>query len=226
MPQKHMPLELFSSILAALPMRGLNINLQGEGEPFLHPQFTEILALTVQHGQRPYTITNGTRLPVQLVQQYFPSIGISIDTLDPVLAEKIGRLNLPKVWRNLHALLDAGYPAAQITIHTVNFGQEINSLQAYLRSLGITRHIIQPLQGKEDYRYRYANNPVWNITPKDTYSCRFVDEQRMLFFNIDGVMMPCCFIKNAAHFTSREQILASLQQGVIPECCRGCRELY
>jgi hypothetical protein len=36
------------------------------------------------------------------------------------------------------------------------------------------------------------------------YRCRYLDENSMLLFNIDGVDMPCCFIKNVDQYESRE----------------------
>ena len=225
MPQQHMPIERFSRIIGSLKERGLTINLQGEGEPFLHPQFEEILRITSDLGHRPYTITNGTVLPPELVMKYFPTIGISIDTVDEELADKIGRLNLAKVLRNLQALLDAGYPPENLTVHTVFFGQKLERLKAYLLKQGIAKNIVQPLQVKEDYRYRYAN-ALPESNSENRFRCRFIDNKQMSFFNINGTSMPCCFIKRPELYTSRERIADTLRQQVVPECCKGCRELY
>lgn len=224
MTQQHMPLERFERVLNALPESGLTINLQGEGEPFLHPQFDEILRITAERGFRPYAITNGTRLPPELIKRYFPALGISIDTLDAALAERIGRVNLPKVLRNLERLLAEGYPPERIVVHTVQFGQKPSGIRRYLAGLGIRRHIVQPLQVKDDYSYRYAAVAPPH-TPVSDYRCRYIDEPRMLFFNIDGTAMPCCFIKRPEQYVSREQIAAALGRREVPDCCAGCREL-
>jgi MoaA/NifB/PqqE/SkfB family radical SAM enzyme len=225
MPQQHMPLERFQKIIKSLPDTGLTINLQGEGEPFLHPQFEDILRITTDAGYRSYTISNGTVLPPALINKYFPNIGVSVDTVDTKLADKIGRLNLPKVMRNLQSLIAAGYPAERITVHTVYFGQNLGMLKEYLRKLGIKRHVIQPLQVKEDYRYRYAN-VVPQTRRENRYRCDYIDEEKMLFFNIDGTSMPCCYIKRPQSYISRENISSLLGQRIEPECCRGCRELH
>jgi hypothetical protein len=37
-----------------------------------------------------------------------------------------------------------------------------------------------------------------------TYRCRYPDENSMLFFNINGVDMPCCSIKKVDQYESRE----------------------
>jgi MoaA/NifB/PqqE/SkfB family radical SAM enzyme len=220
-----MSLNLFGRIIDALPGKGMSINLQGEGEPLLHPQFGDIVRITTEKGHQPYVITNGTRLPPKLINKYFPSIGISIDTIDHPLAEKIGRLNLSKVLRNINTLIESGYPAKRIIVHTVSFGQNLEMLREYVTNLGVIHHIVQPLQIKDDYRYRYERVIKFE-RPALKYRCRYLDENSMLFFNIDGVDMPCCFIKKVDQYESREHIEETLAKGVVPECCAGCRELH
>ncbi|MFC1589610.1 radical SAM protein, partial [Pseudomonadota bacterium] len=183
MNQRHMDMETFEQIIDNLPDQPLTINLQGEGEPLLHPQFKNIVKTTVGHGYKPYVITNGTRLPLETIKQHFPSIGISIDTLDAQLSDRIGRVNLPKVLRNLQRLIESGYPVANINIHTVNFGQDLKPLREYLQQRGLQNHIIQPLQSKDDYHSHYPE-VRFHQPAQHNYRCPYIDNQKMLYFNI------------------------------------------
>ena len=225
MPQRHMSMELFQDVLKRLPEGGPHrISLQGEGEPTMHPNFWEMVERVAGLGHVPYTITNGTRIDSERIAQFFPRIGVSIDTLDPAEAERIKRYNLAKVLRNLNKLLQS-YEVWRIVIHTVDYGQDIQPLTEYLDKLGITKHVVQPLQVKDDYAYRYeeiASPPNNNCT----YSCGFVDTPIMRFYNMNGTEMPCCYIKDASKFVSTEHIRESLGNKVTPEACSGCRELY
>ena len=225
MNQQHMSIDVFKGILEKLPRQSLTINLQGEGEPLLHPLFKDIVSATVEHGYKPYVITNGTRLPLATINKHFPTIGISIDTLDAQLSDRIGRVNLTKVLRNLQRLIESGYPTANINIHTVNFGQDLEPLHCYLNERGLSNHIIQPLQIKDDYRSPYPA-VRFHASVQHNYRCPYIDNQKLHYFNINATAMPCCFIKQPENFISHEHIATSLKQQVVPESCRGCRELY
>jgi len=225
MPQEHIDLALFEKIIGQLPSGGPHrISLQGEGEPTLHPDFWHMVERVTEMGHIPYTITNGTRLDIERILRFFPRIGISIDTLDFAEAEKIGRHHLSKVLLNLDRLLEH-YEPWRIIIHTVDYGQEMGTLTTYLKGRGLEKHVVQPLQTKEDYSYRYQGM----ISATDhtcTYSCAFVNAPIMQFYNIRGLQLPCCYIKDASKFISLEHIKTSLDNKEIPDACRGCRELF
>ncbi|MFT3859461.1 MAG: hypothetical protein QM742_18835 [Aquabacterium sp.] len=152
---------------------------------------------------------------------------MSVDTLDPEEAERIGRHNLPKVLANVEALLAAMGPD-RLAIHTVHYGQDIAPLQAWLRDRGVHRHIVQPLQIKDDYARRYAAQPVIVHRPRSLpqqYRCSFLDTPRMRYFDIDGLEMPCCFIKDSSVYSSIDDLQRTLAQRQVPKACSGCREL-
>jgi molybdenum cofactor biosynthesis enzyme MoaA len=228
MAQRHMDMAVFSQILDRLPAGGgVTVSLQGEGEPTLHPQFWEMVDAVRAQGHHTYTITNGTRVDVAQFDAGLSSVGVSIDTLDPQEAERIGRFNLPKVLANFEALFKVMGPQ-RVTVHTVQYGQPIDPLRAYLQSLGVRRHIVQPLQVKDDYVRRYADLAVLKrLAPPSVthFRCGFLDAPRMRFFDIDGLEMPCCFIKDASVFTSIDDLRQKLASREIPPACAGCREL-
>ncbi len=47
----------------------------------------------------------------------------------------------------------------------------------------------------------------------------------MRFFTIDGIELPCCFIKDVSKFTSVQHLKHQLQQQQVPDACSGCREI-
>jgi MoaA/NifB/PqqE/SkfB family radical SAM enzyme len=222
MQQKQMPWELFTAILSSLSPLSRVVSLQGEGEPMLHPRFWDMVDAVAAGGRRPYTITNGSALvDPDHVALKFKDIGISIDTLDPELAEKIGRYDLPRVLRNLDQLLVKMAPS-RVLVHTVDFGQDLAELRQYLKARGL-RHFVQPLQVKPDYAYRYTE-----VTDHGscTYSCPVLAQPGSAYFNIEGRQLPCAFIKDLSKFESRERILAQLHRREVPASCNGCPMIF
>ncbi|TAN43381.1 MAG: radical SAM protein [Nitrospirae bacterium] len=224
MEQRHMDYGLLLSLIRKTE-KGGGVHLQGEGEPMLYPRLGSAVDEIIAQGCRPFLITNGSCLDIDLVLNKFPELGISLDTLDPELASENGRYDLPRVLSNLEGLLQAGYPPSNIVIFTTAFGQPTADLTPYLASRGIHKHVVQPLQQKEDYRYRY---PEKAMPPQEQYpvlSCHFISREGRRFYNVDGVEMPCCYIKNAARFVSIDHIKRSFAESIVPESCRGCRYL-
>lgn len=223
MPQRHMPLTLFDNILRRLPPRSLVVSLQGEGEPMLHPDFWEMVSRVRTLGHRPYTITNGSAMahPEQ-VAAAFHDIGISIDSLDAAEAERIGRTHLDRVLRNLDRLLEL-IPASRVIVHTVDLGQPLDEVRAFVAKKGL-RHVIQPLQRKEDYRRTYPT-----AIPASTHDrkgiCMHLRRPHMRYFNIEGVEIPCSFIKDVSSYRGVQALYDDFASRRVPECCRGCGAL-
>lgn len=48
----------------------------------------------------------------------------------------------------------------------------------------------------------------------------------MRFSNLQGIEIPCCYIKDTSKFTSTEDIKHALDNHTVPEVCSGCRQLY
>jgi MoaA/NifB/PqqE/SkfB family radical SAM enzyme len=222
MPQRNMDWALFQSILGRIPP-GSTVSLQGEGEPFLHPRFWDMVETVRAAGLVPYTITNGTLVEdPERVAACFPAIGVSLDTLDPALSKQTGRLFLDRVLDGLARLRKAMQPAARIVLHTVDFGQPLQPVQEFAQAQGF-RHIVQPLQPKDDYARYYATET--SLGPC-TYRCRYIEQPSLRYYNIDGVEMPCFCIKQTGHYHGVEAIAAELRAQRVPATCRGCREIY
>jgi len=230
MPQKHMRRAVFESILEKLPGNsGMTVSLQGEGEPMLHPEFWEWVEAVRARGLKVTTISNGSLINAARCAQHLDSIGISIDTLDAKQAHDVGRYNLPRVLRNLQSLSDA-MGSHRLRVHSVDFGQDLQPLHGFLQKMGLRDHIIQPLQGKEDYARHYPDADVLHAASAQSrkviaYTCSFLETPKMRYFNIEGVELPCVFIKDLAGYQSINKLKESLAHKQVPNCCAGCRHL-
>lgn len=223
MPQEHLGLVRFEEILDSLPRGPFKVSLQGEGEPTAHPDFWTMAQMVSMRGKTPYTITNGSNIDVQRAATVFQQIGVSLDTLDREEADRIGRYKLHKVLANVDSLVAAMGPD-RVIIHTVNYGQPLDSLRAYLAARGLGKHLVQPLQSKPDYSYRYPTQiPI--VSDAYHYRCPYVTAPFMRYYDMRGNEMPCCFIKDHRTFVSTEHIVSELEQKRVPESCVGCRAI-
>lgn len=222
MPQKHMGWDVFERLLAGLPQGRHVVSLQGEGEPTLHPRFWDMAAAVRRRGYEPTTITNGYEIDVARMAEEMPTVAVSLDTLDEAEATRIGRLKLPRVLANLERLVEV-MGSKRIRIMTVDFGQDLSALRVFLKGKGIDQHIVQPLQGKDDYARRYPERLP--VNGQYHHHCRFLKAPVMRFYDIVGREMPCCFIKDASAFTSIDALTAELARGVVPKSCSGCSEI-
>lgn len=224
MPQRHMPMEQFTRILEALGDAAREVSLQGEGEPTAHPQFRDMAEAVRARGLQPYTITNASLIrDPPWFAQVFPVIGVSVDTLDADEGERIGRIRLAHALKGVQALVGT-MGASRIVLHTVDYGQPLDALRQWAQAQGFRRHIVQPLQRKPDYVQSYKL-PV-DVAP-DRYHgrCRYLEQPRMDYYTIDGVRLPCCFIKDTRGFESVERLREQLASRQVPACCAGCREI-
>ena len=236
MPQQDMAWDTFTAIVDAIAQPCSTVSLQGEGEPSLHPQFWRMVAYVRSKGHQAYTILNGSRVDVARISSLFPQIGISLDTLDVAVATKIGRCNLPKVLANLEALCAAMGPE-RIVIMTVELGQPLKELRAWVQRRAFASHVVQPLKTKADYARRYekllVRVPVLNglsgpakSTPATIpRTCRFLHQDLMRYYTYSGLALPCCFIKDTEGIESIAGLRTMLAHGSVPEGCAGCEEL-
>jgi organic radical activating enzyme len=222
MKQKMMDFDVFKSILTTVTSDTKIISLQGEGEPMMHPRFWDMVEEVKKIKKDVFTITNGSALvdPYR-VSQAFQNIGISVDTMDPVLAEKIGRHDLEKVLKNIHGYLRY-VEADRIQIQTVDFGQDLTEVKAFVKKWKMG-HFIQPLQNKPDYSYRYGEK---NNYGECTFNCKKLTTKGSGFYNIDGKAMPCVYIKDLSKFESKEKLIQQLANKEVPAACEGCEQIF
>lgn len=225
MTQRHMSEPVFSGILENLSPGRHVVSLQGEGEPTAHPRFYDWAEVLAARGYVPYSITNGSLINPALARDHFPRLGFSLDTLDADEAERIGRRNLPRTLEKLEQLLWLMGPR-RIDIYTVDYGQDLQPLKAFLRTRGLPRHIVQKLQHKPDYAYRYANFlPPLREAIRAGPPCRYLVQPRMRFFSVNGIEFPCSFIKNPEGYRGAHALRSDFLAGRVPSVCAGCAEI-
>lgn len=202
------------------------VSLQGEGEPVLNKAVWKMAGIVKQRSISTYTITNAAyRLShplCEMIDAHFNRIGVSLDTINKQFADRVGRYNLPLTLATLEQLIERLGPE-RIDIYTVALSRKsVDEVSRFVKRFEGVNHIIQPIQSKDDYQINYRVN----VRPSDhTYQCRYLDNDIMRFFNIEGIEMPCCYIKDRTRYTSLAHTRSLLADKTIPDCCSGCREL-
>lgn len=222
MVQQDMDMQTFLDVMERhLQTEGVPdyVSLQGEGEPTLNKHFFDMAAHVKTLGSVPFTITNGTYKYPQHFKTHFSQLGISVDTLDAAEASRIGRHNLERVL----AFIEEVASFLSVIIYTVALSPSVHQIAAWCKQKGY-QHIIQGLQTKPDYQYRYPQLQVVH-PPVTAYQCDFLTTDAMRYYAIDGTRFPCCFIKDTRHYQSIEQLKADLSQRRVPASCTGCRYL-
>jgi MoaA/NifB/PqqE/SkfB family radical SAM enzyme len=168
LPQQDMPLEVFEALLRLLP--GLrHIELQGEGEPLLHPQFFEMVRRTrhLHPVVRISTITNGSLLAPKNIRQIvdlgFHKLYVSIESARPEVFWELRRGRLETVLEGIRALLEARRaggserPAIGLAVTVLRRTvAEVPDLLRLYEALGIDGGVmLQPLQAMGNYSRHY-----------------------------------------------------------------------
>ncbi len=117
------------------------LQLQGLGEPTMHPQFFEMVAWASARGIRVSTNSNLTlwseRRARQCVESGLSTLHVSLDAATPVLYERIRRgAHFPKVIRNLRRVMSARRAcgsALHVRVVTVLMRQNLDELPAIVR---------------------------------------------------------------------------------------------
>ena len=223
MPQKDMPMELAERIIRDHVYPGTHVNLQGEGEPVLAKHFWNIVDLVWKRGGLPHIITNaGYTITDKMAadfKRYFYTLAVSLDTTDVARAESIGRYNVQRVMDNIIRFRDIIGPE-RVTIMAVGLSpQDVDGVVSFARKHRLPQVIVQSLQTKNDYMINYEVRHSFSYH----FRCRYLEENVMTFFNVDGVEMPCCFIKDVSHYSSAEALRQDMQKNIVPLSCKGCR---
>lgn len=214
MPQAHMRRIKFAIVLAGIPAHSV-VHLQGEGEPLLHPDILWMINECRDAGHLVTTTTNGT-VPFDI--NLFYKLEVSVDTLDRDKNKASGRLHFGKTLKNLDKWI--AIDPTKIVIRTTDYGQGIQSVYDYCTLHGLRPPVIQPLNQKADYAVCYAVDH--SHIEFNTVQCAFRSSSR--YYNIDGLRVPCCFIKFPTQ--TYEENRQSFSRNIIPNDCRGCQFLH
>jgi MoaA/NifB/PqqE/SkfB family radical SAM enzyme len=259
-----------------------HLELQGEGEPLMHPRFFDMVDLARARGVRVSFITNGSLLSAENVDRLLRSdavekVSISLESADGETFRAIRGGKLEKVVAGIERLVTERN-ARGLARPVVGFSVTLlRRTEGHLRAIvdlykrlgldgGMTA---QPLQHMPAYAMAY--DPVMNdqpLGPGETdrrmmeflmatmraqrtragdgfydvlmegwrpsqRRCPWLD--RGLYVNRDGVVTPCCMIKDETHalgrvgvdtreavLERRDELRDELASGAIPRACSGC----
>ena len=225
MPQQDMSWDTYSDIISKIPENQV-VMLQGEGEPTLWPHWGEGIRYAAERKLIPYSIINGSRVDVALIAEFFPRIGISLDTVDASEADQIGRYNLSKVLNNIELLAAAMH--GQVVLHITKIGTNTAAVLHWAKERNL-RCISQPLQHKQDYQVIYPANfkiPIKQLTGSSKeLSCGYLHSGKYRYYTVSGTQLPCCYIKENAETFNASAAVALMNSGEVPVHCAGCRNL-
>jgi MoaA/NifB/PqqE/SkfB family radical SAM enzyme len=204
----------------------VNLWLNGEGEPLMYPHLWDVVKHVKHHFPHiniSFT-TNGSALTdvnIRLISQFDISIRVSLDSTSVEESDRIGRHNIDKVISNIRTLVSH---TSSVTIATVDYGQDLAGVRDLATELNI-QHAVQQLNPLAVYHKVYTDQ--FNVAryTKHVNACSFLDQHPMIYYSVNGVKMPCGFIKDLATFPGYDEIYQSFVNQSIPECCTGCRYL-
>lgn len=167
MPQDDLTLERFEQALAQYPAL-TNVEIQGEGEPLLHPRFFDMVAAAQRRGVRAHFITNGSMFSEGNVERLLSfdnvdKVYVSCESVDPAAFQDIRGGSLDKVRAGIERLqarkkaLGRTRPSIGLTVTVMRRTQaEAQNVARFYGELGLDGGIlVQLLQKKGDYTAHY-----------------------------------------------------------------------
>jgi MoaA/NifB/PqqE/SkfB family radical SAM enzyme len=191
------------------------VNLQGLGEPFMHPDFEKICGIAKERSGIVQTFTNGTIIKWGVLK-HLDQIVVSLDTLSEKTARNIkgAGYNLPNVLRNIITLSN------QLST-SVNFTQSIynHTEREAIRAWCDDQHI--PFNVTRVQNWYAPDEPLWEqqhtdiMKERDRFGqlprvkpfCQW-KQTRWYYYRADGVRNPCCRRMGYREYTK--------------DCCRTC----
>ncbi len=175
---QHIPLERFQRILDHIPFTEF-VTLHGIGEPTLHPQFTELVAMAKQSGKfgRMKMTTNALSRTVEYYAQSLAAgldeFWVSVDSLDQAIADQMRfGTKVDKLEKQVGGCLAAGLPVhISMVVSATNY-RDIPATLLKLHALGRPPVHMQEFQDFGD-PYGLMSN-----------------EQRKEFLNLLGAVLP------------------------------------
>jgi MoaA/NifB/PqqE/SkfB family radical SAM enzyme len=280
MTQSDIEVSLFERAIVDYPSVRY-LELQGEGEPLMHPRFFDMVAIARSRGVRVSFITNGSYLTAENVDRILAAgcidkISVSLESADGATFRAIRGGKLEKVVSGIERLVAArnrrglARPVVgfSVTLLRRTDGHLGGIMELYKR-LGLDGGMTaQPLQQMRAYTRSYdpameaeelSPNEIdgrmlrfltWTrragSRPRGGFydalmagwrpssrTCPWLDKG--LYVNRDGLVTPCCMVKDETHALGRigvdspGEILArrarlreELAAGSTPGPCQGC----
>ncbi len=170
-PRGDMSSEMFERVLAQADSLRY-VALHGEGEPFMHPDYLEMVDRLRQAGVEVSIITNGRfleRVTVRrLVELEVSSVGVSVDSLDPETYDWVCQSDLQTVLDGLERLLATRRDSTRPDVHlcAVLMNRTIDGiprLVEFSRARGMSPPFVQALQQMPDYLRHYPTEVMEEI---------------------------------------------------------------
>lgn len=214
------------------------LHLYFQGEPYLHPQFTELIAYADKAGIFTATSTNAHYLTEENVAKTLASglkqLIVSMDGITQEVYEgyRVGG-KLSKVKEGLSLLIEKRAASKQkfprIVLQFLVTGKnehQIPALEEWTASLGVDELQLKTTQvynfedgsplipSDEKYsRYVMGTNGKWKLKKKIENKCWRMWQGAVITW--DGKMVPCCFDKDASH------VMGNIQDKPIQEIWRN-----
>jgi radical SAM protein with 4Fe4S-binding SPASM domain len=221
-PTGKMNLDLLDKILNDVKHHCAFINYYFQGEPYLHPQFLEMVKMAGSYGIFTSTSTNAHFLNSEKAKQTIESgldrLIISIDGADQETYEQYRKEgSLDKVIEGTKNILHWKKELKSITPHVVfQFlvvkpnEHQIDEVKDLGKALGVDEVVFKTAQiydfedgndlipSNDNYsRYRENGKGKWEIkNPLDNHCWRMWSGAVITW---DGRVVPCCFDKDAQH---------------------------
>jgi MoaA/NifB/PqqE/SkfB family radical SAM enzyme len=184
--QRDIDFDVFEAALRCFP-RIRHLELQGEGEPLLHPRFFDMVRLAKRlHPEvRVSTVTNGSLLSRENIDQILDAglhkLHVSLESADPAVFQEVRGGHLEKIIEGITALMAAwrqrgsNHPAVGFAVTLLRRTRaEIPRLVSLYESLGLDGGLLfQPLQTMPAYtRYYSAETLAQLLSPGDAEEIR------------------------------------------------------
>ncbi len=214
------------------------LNFYFQGEPFIHPQLTQMIALASRHGIATSVSTNGHFLTDEVIDQIIESkltrLIISLDGFTQEVYEQYrvhGEVDKVKdaVLRVIQRKKEKRVAHPQVVIQTLAVKpneREIPLIKQWAKQVGADKVVIKtaqlyhpsdnhPLMPTQDSLRRYFKDDLgnWRIkNPLDNHCWRMWSGCVVTW---NGDVVPCCFDKDAQHK------MGSLQQASLNQIWRS-----
>lgn len=219
---EHIPFERVQAIVAKLPATGV-LQLQGIGEPTMHPQFVEMVRLAAESGkfQSIYFTTNAHTHDDaywRALGVYPVSVFLSVDSLDPTVAVRCrSGTDVQLLWHRLQLFREVF--ATAFTVSLVASRLNIDDIEQTLRRIAtlggvrvqITRmmseELIVLLNADDAQRLDAIVKAVRRDYPEfQLYAGSVVSGKRCgapflrPYARVDGFLTPCCVAVGGEHY--------------------------
>jgi len=222
----QMNLLLFENLIQSIYKKTFYLNLYFQGEPLLHPQIKNMIAIARSYKMYVVLSTNGQLLDKKtannIVNSSLSKIIISFDGISQASYEKYRKGgDLEKVKQGIKYLIESKNilkkkkPTIEIQVLVNRYNEkELAEITKWLKSFGKLKIIKKSMQIYNDFSYLPENKKYkrytftekgWKLNKRINNKCFRIWSQCVITY--DGFVVPCCFDKNADNIVGNINIL-------------------